>query len=72
MVLVVFQSPEILYSLFLGLHYEYSGKGITVQCVCPGPVMTDMLIGIMRDGTRMRKWNPVVPNVNTYTSSAIR
>jgi len=55
-----------------GLHYEYSGKGITVQCVCPGPVMTDMLIGIMRDGTRMRKWNPVVPNVNTYTSSAIR
>ena len=35
---------------FSGLDYEYSGKGITVQCLCPGPVATDMVSGILKGG----------------------
>ena len=46
----------ILYSIlsyfwnFSGLDYEYSAKGITVQCLCPGPVATDMVSGILKGG----------------------
>ena len=32
------------------MDYEYSGKGITVQCLCPGPVATDMVRGILKGG----------------------
>ena len=35
---------------FSGLDYEYSGKGITIQCLCPGPVATDMVSGILKGG----------------------
>ena len=41
-----------LYNLsfyILGLSYEYGHKGITVQCLCPGPVRTDMLHSIFKE-----------------------
>merc|ERR1712156_954280 len=52
-----------------GIAYEYSDKGITVQCVCPGPVRTDMLDGIFKD--EVQDFGAMAPNVDVYTAQAM-
>merc|ERR1712156_39434 len=52
-----------------GVAYEYSDKGITVQCVCPGPVATDMLDGIFKD--EVQDFGAMAPNVDVYTAQAM-
>ena len=54
---------------FSGIAYEYSDKGITVQCVCPGPVRTDMLDGIFKD--EVQDFGAMAPNVDVYTAQAM-
>ena len=41
---------------FSGLDYEYSGKGITIQCLCPGPVATDMVSGILKGRGNLKRY----------------
>ena len=48
--------------------YEYSDKGITVQCMCPGPVLTDMVRDILKGDEKQ----PFIPEVKSYTATAIK
>ena len=52
--------------------YEYSDKGITVQCVCPGPVGTDMISGILQGERSNPLYDFFIPNVKLFTASAMR
>ena len=54
-----------------GLAYEYSDKGITVQCVCPGPVLTDMLTAVAADDVNNVTTTILIPDVNVYTAQAM-
>merc|ERR1711976_780209 len=51
-----------------GVAYEYSDKGITVQCLCPGPVLTDMVRDILKGDEKQ----PFIPEVKSYTATAIK
>ena len=52
--------------------YEYGDKGITVQCVCPGPVATDMLRDIVKDEMPPSFAKMLVPTDTLYTSTAMK
>lgn len=52
-----------------GLAYECQNKGITVQCVYPGPVMTDMLTLSMND-VKTTSW--LVPTADQFAATALR
>jgi len=54
-----------------GLSYECSDKGITVQCVCPGPVLTDMLEVIAKDEVNNASTKLFIPDANAYTAQAM-
>ena len=54
------------------MDYEYSGKGITIQCLCPGPVATDMISGILKGEEKTPVSQFFIPNVNLYTTAAMR
>jgi len=54
-----------------GLSYECSDKGITVQCVCPGPVLTDMLEVIAKDEVNSASTKLFIPDAKTYTAQAM-
>src|SRR3972149_1451061 len=38
------------------LHEEVKGKGVTVTCLCPGPVKTEFHQGAGADESRLRAW----------------
>lgn len=52
-----------------GLDYECQSKGITVQCIYPGPVFTDMLTSASED---IKSTNFLVPSTDSYAAQAIR
>ena len=56
----------------LGAAYEYSDKGITVQCMCPGPVGTDMITEILKGDEKQMAMLGLIPDVKTYTESAMK
>ena len=54
---------------FYNCHHAF--KGITVQCVCPGPVLTDMLTNIAADDVNKVTTTLIIPDVNIYTAQAM-
>ena len=52
--------------------YEYSDKGITVQCMCPGPVATDMIRDIMKGQEKAGLGDLIIPDDKSYTSTAMK
>ena len=53
-----------------GLASEYSDYGITVQCIYPGPVQTDMLATLDSDFAKVS--NPIIPTPQDFAANAIR
>ena len=52
--------------------YEYSDKGITVQCMCPGPVATDMIRDILKGEEKSVLADLMIPEVKSYTATAMK
>lgn len=52
-----------------GLSYECQDFGITVQCIYPGPVLTDMLTSTFED---QKGPNFLIPTSDAYAASALR
>ena len=52
--------------------YEYSDKGITVQCLCPGPVATDIIKGIFKGQEKEGLFHLPIPEVQSYTATAMK
>lgn len=52
-----------------GLSYECQDAGITVQCIYPGPVLTDMLTSTFED---QKDANFFIPSSDAYAASALR
>ena len=48
------------------------GKGITIQSVCPGPVLTDALSTLLKDEAELAIAKAVIPNANDFTSQAVK
>ena len=63
---------QSIFSIFTGLSYEYTDKGITIQCLCPGPVETDMIRGLMKGEEKQMSMSWMIPEVSKYTASAMR
>ena len=60
-------SKAFVTSFSRGLQQEYASKNITIQCLVPGAVNTDMLSMIDNDQV-----TPGVPSPDAYASSALR
>ena len=68
----VLRCQSIFFFIYIGLSYEYSDKGITIQCLCPGPVETDMIRGLMKGQEKEMSMSWMIPEVSKYTASAMR
>lgn len=62
-------SKAALINLTRGLAVEYAGRGVRVNCVCPGTVMTPLVLGVAEqmptdlDPVLMARINGVMPGV---------
>ena len=64
-------SKSFIDFLTRGLAYEYSDYGITIQCIYPGPVNTDILKKVDTDGKLTSGNHPLVPMPDDFASNAL-